>query len=56
MYVVSINGVWHGRHRVYGDEEAAKHEARESAAEGNDAQVYKLVETHYYKARPDAGQ
>ncbi len=56
-YVVVVNGAWHPYHWVY-DLESAKTEARKFQAAGDDAQVYALVETHYYKRRPseDAGQ
>ncbi len=50
-YIVVANGAWHLYHWIY-DLEEAKAEARAYAEAGDDAQVYKLVETHYYKAKP----
>jgi len=51
-YVVVVNDVWHQYIYIQRTEEDARHHARLMAAQGNEARVYKLVETHYYAARP----
>lgn len=50
-YVVVVNDTWHEYVWIHHDLEVAKARAREYQAEGSDAQVYALVETHYYKAK-----